>query len=159
MPKVSAGLLMWRLRDDQPEVLLVHPGGPFYAKKDAGVWTIPKGELEAGEDLLVGACREFEEETGFVVEGPFAPLTPVTLKSGKLVHAWAAIGDCDPSQIRANRFSMEWPPRSGLCREFPEIDRAAFFRLAEARAKIHPAQVPLVDELNRIWRGLASSSR
>lgn len=152
MPKVSAGLLAWRVRDDQPEVLLVHPGGPFYAKKDAGVWTIPKGELEAGEDPLVAARREFEEETGVAVEGPFVALTPVKLKSGKLVHAWAVLGDCDPDQIRGNRFSMEWPPRSGAFREFPEIDRAAFFRLAEARTKIHGAQVPLLDELNRIWR-------
>jgi predicted NUDIX family NTP pyrophosphohydrolase len=152
MTKVSAGLLAWRVRDDQPEVLLVHPGGPFYAKKDAGVWTIPKGELEAGEDPLVAARREFEEETGFAVEGRFVALTPVKLKSGKLVHAWAVLGDCDPDQIRGNRFSMEWPPRSGTFREFPEIDRAAFFRLAEARTKIHAAQVPLLDELNRIWR-------
>lgn len=157
MPKVSAGVLVWRVRDDQPEVLLVHPGGPLYAKKDAGVWTIPKGELEAGEAPLVAARREFEEETGFVVEGPFVALTPVTLKSGKLIHAWAATGDCDPAKLRGNRFTMEWPPRSGTFRAFPEIDRAAFFRLAEARTKIHPAQVPLVDELNRIWRRLMSA--
>lgn len=153
MSKVSAGLLMCRERGGRLEVLLVHPGGPFWAKKDIGVWTIPKGEVSAGEDELSAARREFEEETGVVPEGPFVHLGAVTQKSGKTVRAWAFLGDCVPESIQSNTFVMEWPPRSGKRREFPEIDRAAFFEIDEAKKRIHSAQVPLMDELQKAWAG------
>jgi len=146
MPKISAGLLMCRLREGELEFLLVHPGGPFFQNKDAGAWTIPKGETDPGEDPLAAAKREFEEELGFPPEGTFIALTPVQQKGGKIVHAWAFWGDCDPAHIRSNTFTIEWPPRSGQQQEFPEVDRGAFFRLAAAREKINPAQAPLLDE-------------
>jgi predicted NUDIX family NTP pyrophosphohydrolase len=149
MPKVSAGLLMYRVRDGGLEVLLVHPGGPFFARKDDGVWSIPKGQLDDGEAPLDAARREFEEETGLTPAGPFRPLTPVTQKSGKVVHAWAFAGDCDPAAIHSNTVTIEWPPWSGRRSEFPEIDRAAFFGLKEARRKINPRQRPFLDELER----------
>ena len=150
MAKVSAGLLMYRRTGRAPEVLLVHPGGPFFAKKDDGAWSIPKGEAAEGEDLFAAACREFEEETGIRPAGPFRELTPVRLKSGKVVHAWAFEGDCDPATIRGNTFTMEWPPRSGRMQEFPEIDKAAFFTFEQAAPKINPAQQPLLDELREM---------
>jgi len=150
MLKRSAGLLMYRMRGERPEVLLVHPGGPFFAKKDDGAWSIPKGELAEEEDPLAAACREFEEETGVRPVGPFRELPSVRLKSGKIVHAWAFEGDCDPTAIRSNMFTLEWPPRSGTMREFPEIDRAAFFAIDEAAKKINPAQRALLDELRRM---------
>jgi len=153
MPKVSAGLLMYRVRNGRLEVLLVHPGGPLFAGKDAGVWTIPKGEIEAGEDELAAARRELEEETGFHAEGPFLPLGSITQKGGKVVRAWAFRGDADPEAIRSNTFRMEWPPRSGRQAEFPEIDRAAFFDLEEAKRRINPSQIPLFEALNRLLRG------
>ena len=146
MPKISAGLLMCRFREGELEFLLVHPGGPFFQNKDAGAWTIPKGETDPGEDPLAAAKREFEEELGFPPEGAFIALTPVQQKGGKIVHAWAFRGDCDPAQIRSNTFTIEWPPRSGQQQEFPEVDRGAFFKLAAAREKINPAQAPLLDE-------------
>ena len=149
MPKISAGLLLYRRRGAALEVLLVHPGGPFWAKKDEGAWSIPKGEAAPGEDLLDRARREFEEETGFAVEGAFRPLTPVRQAGGKVVHAWALEGDIDTAALRSNRFSLEWPPRSGRIQENPEIDRAQWFELAEARRKINPGQLPLLDELER----------
>jgi predicted NUDIX family NTP pyrophosphohydrolase len=147
MLRVSAGLLMYRVRDGKLQVLLAHPGGPFFKNKDEGAWTIPKGEVESGEDLLTAARREFKEETGITPSGPFIPLTPVTQKGGKIVHAWAFEGDCDPAAIVSNTFAMEWPPRSGRQLEFPEIDRAEFFDLTGARRKVKAAQMALIDEL------------
>ena len=129
------------------EVLLVHPGGPLWARKDEGAWSIPKGEMEEGEDPLAAARREFAEETGAAPEGEFAALQPVKQPGGKLVYAWAIRGDFDPASLRCNTFSMEWPPRSGRRREFPEVDRAQWFPLAEARRKILKGQAPLLDQL------------
>jgi predicted NUDIX family NTP pyrophosphohydrolase len=148
MPKISAGLLMYRGRNKRrtfPEVLLAHPGGPFWKNKDDGGWMIPKGEVEPGEDLLAAAIREFNEETGFTPVEPFLALGQVKHKSGKTVHAWAFQGDCDPNQIRSNTFELEWPPKSGHKQQFPEIDRAAFFDLTTARSKMLPAELPLLD--------------
>jgi len=144
--KQSAGLLVFRAGPDGVEVLLVHPGGPFWAKKDEGAWSIPKGEMDDGEDALVAARREFREETGFVVGDVARPLAPVRLSSGKVVHAWAVPGDADPALLRSNTFSMEWPPRSGRSQEFPEVDRAAWFSLAEAKRKIAAGQLPFLLE-------------
>jgi predicted NUDIX family NTP pyrophosphohydrolase len=140
---------MYRVRGDELEFLLVHPGGPLWQKKDAGIWSIPKGEIHPGEDLLEAAKREFSEELGVQAQGAFVELTPITQRSGKIVHAWGFAGDCDPSQIRSNTFSMEWPPRSGRASTFPEVDRAAFFNLEQAKGRINPAQVPLLEELLR----------
>ena len=150
MPRVSAGLLMYRIQDGKLQVLLAHPGGPFFKNKDEGAWTIPKGEIEPGEDLLEAAKREFEEETGVTPTGPFTALTPIRQKGGKVVHAWAFKGDCDPAEIVSNTFCIEWPPRSGRLMDFPEIDRAEFFDLAVASRKIKAAQTALIDELQRI---------
>jgi len=150
MPKVSAGLLLYRIRDGALEFLLVHPGGPFWKNKDDGAWTIPKGEIADNEEPLAAAIREFEEELGFKPSGQFIELTPIKQKAGKLVHAWAVEGDCDPSQIKSNTFSMEWPPRSGKQEEFPEVDRAEFFKLEAAKTKINPGQIPLLEELQRL---------
>lgn len=149
----SAGILLHRRREERLEVLLVHPGGPFWANRDEGAWTIPKGEYDEGEDALDAARREFTEETGFAVEGPFRELAPVRQRSGKVVRAWAVEGDCDVAAIRSNTFSMEWPPRSGRTAEFPEVDRGQWFTLDEARAKILPAQLPLLEELAGQTRG------
>ena len=149
MPPVSAGLLMYRIRDHRLYVLLVHPGGPFFQHKDEGAWTIPKGEVEPGEDLLAAAQREFHEETGFQPTGPFLSLASIKQKGGKIVHAWACAGDCDPTAIVSNTFQLEWPPKSGRQAEFPEVDRAEFFDVATARRKINPAQVTLIDELEQ----------
>jgi predicted NUDIX family NTP pyrophosphohydrolase len=145
----SAGILLYRYREDGIEVFLVHPGGPFWAKKDLGAWSIPKGELEESDDSdpLRAARREFEEETGVVIQGEFVPLAPVKLKSGKVVLAWLLEGDLDPEAVRSNTFSIEWPPHSGKQAEFPEIDRAAFFSLEEAQRRIHPGQAPFLAEL------------
>ena len=146
MPKRSAGLLMYRRREGHVEVLLVHPGGPFWMKKDAGAWSIPKGEYDEGEDAFAAATREFQEETGLVAQGPFLPLAPVR-QSGKIVQAWAFEGDCQPESLKSSTFFLEWPPRSGRRQEFPEVDRAEWFGLEEARRKIIPGQVALLDEL------------
>lgn len=146
MPKESAGLLLYRLINGQPEFLLVHPGGPFWKNKDAKSWTIPKGEIEPGEEPLAAAQREFAEELGFTAAGPFMPLTPARQKAGKLVRAWVAQGDCDPAQTKSNTFTIEWPPHSGRQQEFSEVDRSAFFTLAEAKEKINAALVPLLEE-------------
>jgi predicted NUDIX family NTP pyrophosphohydrolase len=146
MSNSSAGLLLCRFRDAEMEFLLVHPGGPFWKNKDAGAWTIPKGQIGAGEEPLAAAKREFLEELGFEASGNFVGLTPIKQKGGKLVRAWAFAGDCDPGQIKSNTFTMEWPPRSGRSASFPEIDQAAFFRLEAAKAKINPAQIPLLEE-------------
>lgn len=138
---------MYRKRNNVLEVFLVHPGGPFFVKKDAGVWSIPKGEIDEGEDHLAAAKREFEEETGCRPEGTFVPLAPVKQKSGKIVLSWSVEGDCDAESVTSNTFSMEWPPKSGRMREFPEVDRAAWFTIGEAKQKINPAQAPLLNEL------------
>jgi predicted NUDIX family NTP pyrophosphohydrolase len=141
---------MYRTRGGRAQVLLVHPGGPFFRNKDRGAWSIPKGEVGPDEDLLEAARREFEEEIGFRPSGPFAALTSVQQSGGKTVHAWAFEGDCEPATVVSNTFTMEWPPRSGRRVEFPEIDRCDFFGLDEARHKINPAQVGLIDELEGI---------
>jgi predicted NUDIX family NTP pyrophosphohydrolase len=138
---------MYRRRAGALEVLLVHPGGPFWARKDAGAWSIPKGEVDPTEAPLAAARREFTEETGFPAEGRFQPLTPITQAGGKIVHAWAVEGDLDPADLRSNSFTIEWPPRSGRQAAFPEVDRAAWFPLKVAREKINPAQAALLDEL------------
>jgi predicted NUDIX family NTP pyrophosphohydrolase len=145
--KRSAGLLLYRKRDGALEVFLVHPGGPFWAKKDAGAWTIPKGEIGENEEALAAARREMAEETGFSPEGRFIELPHIRQKAGKLVIAWAVEGDCDPAQLRSNLFPMEWPPRSGRTADFPEVDRGEWFSLGKAREKILEAQQPLLDAL------------
>jgi predicted NUDIX family NTP pyrophosphohydrolase len=150
MVRTSAGIVLYRRHAGVLEVLLVHPGGPFWKNRDDGAWSIPKGEIDAGEDALAAAKRELAEETGVVVEGELVPLTPVRQRAGKLVHAWAAAGDCEAHAVTSNVFRMEWPPRSGLMREFPEVDRAAWYALDAARVKILPAQQPLLDELERL---------
>jgi predicted NUDIX family NTP pyrophosphohydrolase len=150
MAKISAGLLLYRRRPGGPEVFLVHPGGPFWAKKDAGAWSIPKGEVDLGEDRLAAARREFQEETGVEIAGDFRALDPVRQPGGKLVHAWAVEGDCDAAAIRSNSFEMEWPPRSGRQQAFPEVDRAAWLDLASARVKLTKGQLPLLDQLERL---------
>jgi predicted NUDIX family NTP pyrophosphohydrolase len=146
LPKTSAGLLLYRNRSGALEVFLVHPGGPLWAAKDAGAWSIPKGEFELDEDPLVAARREFTEETGFVAAGDFVPLTPLKQKSGKIVHAWALEMDCDPAVIRSNTFTFKG-------REYPEIDRAGWFSIAEAKTKILPGQAPFLDEFVNRSRG------
>jgi predicted NUDIX family NTP pyrophosphohydrolase len=147
VPRISAGLLMYRIHDGKLQVLLAHPGGPYFKNKDDLAWTIPKGEIEQGEDLLEAAKREFEEETGSTPTGPFTALKPIKQKGGKIVHAWAFKGDCDPTAITCNTFTMEWPPKSGQQMAFPEIDRADFFDLAAAMRKIKGGQEALIEEL------------
>ena len=150
MAKKSAGLLLFRRGGEGCEVLLVHPGGPFWAKKEDGAWSIPKGEFEDGEEPLSAARREFEEETGARPDGDFLPLTPLKQAGGKTVHAWAIQADFDPAALRSNTFSIEWPPRSGKHRDFPEVDRAAWFTLPEACRKILPGQAGFLDQLAEI---------
>lgn len=148
MPKTSAGLLMVRRRPDGVEVFLVHPGGPFWAKKDAGAWSIPKGEFDpASEDPLDAARREFEEETGVVPAGEFLELGSIRQPGGKTVTAWAFEGDCDASAIRSNAFTIEWPPRSGKRQSFPEVDRAGWFGIQAASEKILPGQLGFIQRL------------
>ena len=153
MPRVSAGLLMYRRRGGALEVLLVHPGGPFWSNKDLGAWTIPKGEVAEGEDEVTTARREFQEETGLQPQGALRPLGSVKQKGGKVVHAWAFEGDADAAAIRSNTYSVEWPPRSGQWRTFPEVDRAEWFPLDEARRRINAAQAGLIDTLERALAG------
>ncbi len=143
---------MYRTDNGSLKVLLAHPGGPFFRKKDDSAWTIPKGEPDGDEDLLDAAQREFTEETGLVAAGPFLALAPVTQKGGKVVYAWAFEGDCDPSTIKSNTFTIEWPPKSGRQVEFPEIDRADFFDAATARRKIKAGQDGLLNELEEILK-------
>ena len=153
MPKkTSAGLLMYRRRPGALEVFLVHPGGPFWQKKDAGSWSIPKGEYAPEEDPLEAAKREFQEETNLKASGEFVPLTPRRQPSGKIIRAWAFEGDCDASVIRSNTFTMEWPPRSGKQQAFPEVDRADWFSIPAAREKIIKGQSGLLDELVQILK-------
>ncbi len=153
MAKKSAGLLMYRRRHRLLEVFLVHMGGPFWEKKDAGSWSIPKGEYMPEEDPLAVAKREFQEETSFLASGEFISLTPRKQPSGKVITAWAFEGDGDASAVKSNTFLMEWPPRSGREQEFPEIDRAGWFTLPVAREKILKGQVGFLDELHRILKG------
>ncbi|MGD0899311.1 MAG: NUDIX domain-containing protein [Thermoguttaceae bacterium] len=150
MPRLSAGLLMYRITNGAIQVLLAHPGGPYFCNKDDGVWSIPKGEPNGDEDLLVTAQREFGEETGIKPTGPFIPLQPIKQKGGKIVHAWAFKGDCDPTTVKSNTFKMEWPPKSGRQMEFPENDRAEFFSLATAKKKIKAGQDAFIEELEAI---------
>jgi predicted NUDIX family NTP pyrophosphohydrolase len=148
--KQSAGLLMYRRRGEALQILLVHPGGPFWAKKDLGAWSIPKGEFGEDEDALKAARREFEEETSFLPTGNFIRLGAIKQPSGKLIHAWAFEGDLDAKKIQSNTFLMEWPPQSGNQQEFPEVDRAEWFTVETAREKIIKGQVGFVDELQRV---------
>jgi len=147
MPKRSAGILLYRRRGAGLELLLVHPGGPFWAKKDLGAWSIPKGEYGAGEDAFAVAKREFEEETGAPPQGKFLPLGEVVQGGGKIVTAWALEGDFDPVTLRSNTFELEWPPRSGRVQSCPEVDRAQWFAPDEARAKILKGQSPFIARL------------
>jgi predicted NUDIX family NTP pyrophosphohydrolase len=148
MPKRSAGILLYRRRGGQVEVLLIHPGGPFWAKKDLGVWSIPKGEYEQGDDPLQTALRELEEETGHRLGATdLLELGAIRQRSGKVLTAWAAAGDLDPDAITSNTFTIEWPPRSGTQREFPEVDRAGWFDVPTARDKVLAAQAELIDRL------------
>jgi predicted NUDIX family NTP pyrophosphohydrolase len=155
MDRKSAGLLMYRMRDGQVEVFLIHPGGPFWARKEEGAWSIPKGEF-TDENPLDAAKREFQEETGFTASGDFRPLAPIKQTGGKTVYAWAFEGDCDAEAITSNTFSMEWPPHSGQSRTFPEADRAAWFLLPQARQKILKSQQPLLAQLERMLSSHAS---
>ena len=145
--KVSAGILLFRRSEGGPEVLLVHPGGPFWARRDEGAWTIPKGLVEAGESPEQAAVRELGEETGWAFEGPRLPLGTIRQKAGKVVHAWAIEADVDPTTLVSNTIEITWPPRSGRQMTIPEVDRAAWFDLGTARAKINPAQEALLDRL------------
>jgi predicted NUDIX family NTP pyrophosphohydrolase len=155
MPKLSAGLLVYRRGAPGPEVLLVHPGGPYWAKKDEGAWSIPKGEYEPDEDPLEVALREFEEEIGKTPPDPAdaESLAELRQPSGKIVSAWAVEGDVDVGDVRSNTFEMEWPPRSGRTQEFPEVDRAAWFGLEEARRKLLRGQLGFIDRLSELLDG------
>ena len=153
MPITSAGILMFRRTGAEPEVLLVHPGGPYWAKKDDGAWSIPKGVYESGEDALAAARREFEEETGCVPQGAFEPLGSFRQPSGKRVAVWAVEQDFDLKDFRSNSFAMEWPPRSGRSRNFPEADRAGWFALREADRKVTKGQQPIIAALRRRFAG------
>lgn len=152
MKRPSAGILLYRYKAGELEVLLVHPGGPFWARKDLGAWTIPKGERLEGEDDFTAARREFQEETGTAVDGDFLDLGEVRQSGGKIVHAWALERDLDPSRITSNSFEMEWPPKSGIKKEFPEIDRGDWFNLAVAATKLLPSQLPFLDRLAALRR-------
>ncbi len=149
MPKQSAGILLYRNINNKLEVFLIHPGGPFFKNKDEGSWSIPKGEFLDGEDALMAAKREFLEETGQAIDGNFILLSPVKQKSGKIVFAWAVEGDIDHEIIVSNLFEMEWPPGSGKKASFAEVDRAGWFEPGVAKIKINPAQIPLIDELEK----------
>lgn len=147
MSKKSAGILLYKIANQKLKVFLVHPGGPFWAKKDDGAWSIPKGEFENDEDPLAAAIREFKEETGMEISGELIELTSIKQKSGKTVYAWAVEGDIDPSKIKSNDFEIEWPPNSGKKQIFPEIDKAGWFTDVEAKKKIISGQSPLIEEL------------
>jgi len=148
----SAGLLLYRRAPAGLELFLAHPGGPFWQRRDAGAWTIPKGAVEAGETLLAAACREFEEETGIAPVGPFLSLGSIRQKAGKLIHAWAWEGDADPASIRSIMMETEWPRGSGRRISFPEVDRCGWFEPAAARIRLNPAQAELVDRLESALR-------
>jgi predicted NUDIX family NTP pyrophosphohydrolase len=150
MAKQSAGLMVYRGSRGSIEVLLVHPGGPFWANKDDAAWSIPKGELKEGEDPLEGAKREFQEETSLTAEGKFQPVNPVRQKGGKIVHAWAIRSDFDAATVKSNTFSLKWPPASGMVRQFPEIDRAEWFPIRIAKRKILKGQLDLLAQLEKL---------
>ncbi len=151
MPKLSAGILVFKLIDKKLFVLLVHPGGPFWKNKDEGAWSIPKGEYEEGEDALLAAKREFKEETGIdLPAGEFIPLTPVKIKSGKVITAWAIHAELGVTFIQSNQFEMEWPPRSGKKQLFPEVDKAEWFSIEKAQTKINSGQAALLMELSGV---------
>ena len=145
--KRSAALLVYKHRPDGLQVFLVHPGGPFWAKKDLGAWSIPKGEFDDSEDGLSAGKREFFEEIGQRIDGDFIALAPVKQKGGKVVHAWAVEGEVDEGKVKSNEFEMEWPPRSGRTARFPEVDRGGWFSVAEAKQRILPSQMPIIEEL------------
>lgn len=148
MTKKSAGILLYSVFNKSIKVFLVHPGGPFWKNKDLGAWSIPKGEFVDGEDALDAAIREFKEETGTTVSGNFIELSPVKLKSGKIIHAWALEGDIDPSKVKCETYiDVEWPPRTGKTLSIPEVDRGEWFLTDEAKKKINPSQAALIDEL------------
>lgn len=151
MPKkTSAGVLLYRIRRGELQVFLVHPGGPYWKNKDDGAWSIPKGEFQEGDDPLATAKREFFEETGHAIQGEFRSLTPFKQAGGKVIYAWAVEGDFEPAAMRSNMFSIEWPPRSGIVREFPEVDKGEWFGFADAQRKLLPGQRPMLDELRML---------
>ncbi len=154
--KIAAGMILFRRTSASVEVLLVHPGGPFWANKDLGVWSIPKGQPEDGEELLDAARRELTEETGARAEGDLVSLSSVKQPGGKTVHAWAVEGDFDLAQLKSSTFSMEWPRGSGRKQTYPEVDRAEWFSLPDARRRLLPGQVPLLDRLERLLETLAT---
>ena len=153
MPQTSAGILLYRRSEGALDVLLIHPGGPFWAKKDEGAWSVPKGLCEPGEEAEAAARREFAEETGHAVAGPMIALGRFRQPSGKVLLVWALEGDFDPETLRSNTFEMEWPPRSGRMAEFPEADRAGWFRPEEARRKILKGQLPVLEALEAALAG------
>jgi len=148
--KMSAGILMYRLSNSDLEVFLVHPGGPYWARKDEGSWSIPKGEFEEGDDPFETAKREFYEETGIEISGRFLQLMPVKQPSGKVIYAWAVEGDIDVATVKSNTFTMEWPPRSGIQQEFPEVDKGEWFKISKAYEKILPGQRGFLDQLRNL---------
>jgi predicted NUDIX family NTP pyrophosphohydrolase len=150
---ISAGILLFRRQGGVLEVFLAHPGGPFWAKRDTGAWTIPKGVVDEGEDLLDAARRELREETGLAPRGPFVPLGFIKQKAGKTVHAWACEGDADPSAVTSNDTRVEWPRNSGKWLTYPEVDRCEWFSIDEARTKMNPAQAALLDRLQALSSG------
>ena len=150
--KLSAGIVLYRQARGHLEVFLVHPGGPFWAKKDEGAWSIPKGEYDPAEDPRTVAQREFQEETGLELRGDCRPLLPVRQPSGKVISAWAVAGDADAAAVKSNTFSLEWPPGSGQTKEFPEVDRAEWYDLPRARMKLRPGQRPFLDQLEQLVR-------
>jgi predicted NUDIX family NTP pyrophosphohydrolase len=151
MTKKSAGLLLYRFKNNCIEILLVHPGGPFWQKKDLGAWSIPKGEVEEGEEMLAAAFRETEEETGLKLEeNQSLALNPVKQKSGKIIHAFAQHTDVEVENIKSNLFEMEWPPKTGKKQFFPEVDKASWFSIEEAKMKVLPGQIPLIEQLERL---------
>ncbi|QRR00997.1 NUDIX domain-containing protein [Dyadobacter sandarakinus] len=147
MPRQSAGILLYRKTNNELEVLLVHPGGPFFVKKDLGSWTIPKGEYDDSEEALAAAQREFEEEIGSPVTGTFLPLGTIRQKGGKVIQAWAVEGDLDADAIVSNTFELAWPPKSGKVETYPEVDKAVWFSVAEAKTRINEKQAELIDRL------------
>ena len=157
--KKSAGLLLFRIRDDKPEFFLVHPGGPFWKNKDDGAWSVPKGEFSDNEEPQVAAKREFQEETGVQVSGKFIELVPVKQRSGKMIYCWGLQYDLDPSIIKSNLFQLEWPPKSGRYLDVPEVDRADWFNYETAKKKLIPGQVALLDELYTLTKQLIKSNR